>query len=91
MTAVDPSGVGVVITTKDIYDKLTDVEKTVNHMTHQGQTILDHEARLRVVETAMPDQLEARLRSLEKWKWSVPPTAVAAIIALVQQLLAQKG
>lgn len=91
MTAMDPTGAGVVITTKDIYDKLTDVEKTVNNMTHQAQTLLDHEARIRVVETALPDHLEARVRSLEKWKWSIAPTAVAAIIAIVQQLLERKG
>lgn len=89
MTANDPAG--VVITTKDIYDKLVDVEKSVTLMTPQTQTVADHEGRLRVVETALPDQLEPRLRSLEKWKWSVPPTAVAAVIAIVQQLLEHKG
>jgi hypothetical protein len=86
---VDPPA--VVITTKDIYDKLVDVEKSVTLMTPQAQVITDHEARMRMVEAALPEKLEDRLRSLEKWKWSVPPTAATALIAIVQQLLAHKG
>lgn len=87
---MDPSG-GVVITTKDIYDKLVDVERVVSIMAPQGQTLLDHETRLRTVETALPKELEARLRSVEKWKWSIPPTALGAVIAIVQQWLEHKG
>lgn len=89
MTLSDPAG--VIITNKDLYDKLVDVEKQVTLMTPQAQTITDHEGRIRVMETALPEHLESRLRSLEKWKWSVPPTAVAALVAIVQQLLAQRN
>lgn len=67
---------GVMITTRDIYDKLIAVEHSVAAMTPQAQTVADHETRLRAVE---------------KWKWSVPPTAIAALIALVEQLLARKS
>lgn len=30
----------------------------------------DHEARLRVVETAVPADAKTRLTALERWKWS---------------------
>lgn len=89
MTESAPAG--VVITTKDIYDKLIDVERQVSILTPQAQTLLDHEGRLRAVEAAIPDKLEDRLRSVEKWKWSIPPTAVVALIAIVQQLLEHKA
>lgn len=88
MTSMDPTG-AVVITTKDIYDKLTELEKSVTLMTPQAQTMHDHETRLRAVENLLPDDLERRIRSLEKWKWSIPPTAIAAIIAIAQQVLTQ--
>lgn len=84
------SQAGVVITTKDIYDKLIDVEKSVTLMTPQAQTVTDHEARLRVVEAALPEHLEKRLLALEKWKWSIPATAVTAILAIVEQYLLRK-
>lgn len=91
MSIPDPSGVGVLITSKDLYDKLVDVEKAVNLMTPQAQQLADHEGRMRVVETQIPDQLEARLRSLEKWKWSIPPTLIVSVIAIVEQLLPHTG
>lgn len=86
----EASAAGIVITTKDVYDKLVDVEKMVYTMTPQAQILQDHEGRLRVVEGALPEQLEARLRSVEKWKWSIPPTFVAAAIAIAEQLLGRK-
>jgi hypothetical protein len=82
---------GVFITNKDLYDKLSDVEKAVNLMTPQAQMLADHEGRIRVNENQIPHDLHARLRSLEKWKWSIPPTFVAAAIAIVDQLLFRKG
>lgn len=82
--------VGIVITAKDLYDKLTDVEKAVNLMTPQAQQLADHEGRIRVTETQMPKDLEMRLRSLEKWKWSIPPAVIVSIIAIVQQYLPSK-
>jgi hypothetical protein len=37
---------GVVITNKDIYDKVSDVEKSVLAMAPQAQTLIDHETRM---------------------------------------------
>lgn len=74
MTVPDPAG--VLITSKDLYDKLVDVEKAVNLMTPQANQLVDH---------------ESRIRALEKWKWSIPPTFAAAAIAIVEQLVNTRG
>lgn len=91
MTAMDPTTGAVVITTKDIYDKLVDVEKVMSTMAPQGQQLLDHETRLRTTEACIPKDLEVRLRSLEKWKWGLPPTALTAAYAIAQALLGHRG
>lgn len=43
--------------------------------------LADHEARLRVVQDAMPPNLESRLLSGEKWRWQV--AAVLSFFAVV--------
>lgn len=90
MTLNEPGGAGVIITTKDIYDKLVDVEKVVSQMTPQAQVLLDHEGRIRGTEAAIPKDLEKRLLSVEKWKWAIPPAFITAAIAIVEQLLSLK-
>lgn len=56
---------------KEIYDKLCVVEDKVNAMTPQGEKITDH---------------EVRLRSLERWKYSIPASLVIAAAAIVTTL-----
>jgi phage shock protein A len=51
-------------------EKVVRIEETV-------RDVGDHEARIRVLEQAIPDEIKVRLNSLEKWRW----TAVGAITA----------
>jgi hypothetical protein len=66
---------GVVVSLKDIYVVVRRLEDTVNAMTPHGQQITDH---------------ESRLRSLERWKYSVPASLVAAITAIVTTLITHR-
>lgn len=70
---------GVFITTQQIYDKLSetssevagmraDFKEALSHLTDLREDVKDHETRLRVVE---------------RLKYSLPLTAVAAIAAFV--------
>lgn len=51
-------------------EKVVRIEETV-------RDVGDHEARLRVLEQALPDEAKVRLTALERWRW----TAMGAIMA----------
>lgn len=63
---------GVVITNKDIYIKVLELNDKVTAAATVPQRLDDH---------------EDRLRSVEKWKYSIPPTMLSGAIALLLQLL----
>ena len=50
------------------------LEKVVR-IEEKVQDVGDHEARIRVLEQAVPDEAKVRLNTLERWKW----TAAGAI------------
>lgn len=52
--------------------KVTTIEERV-------KDVGDHEARLRVVESAMPPDAKTRLTSLERWRYGLPITGIVAI------------
>lgn len=81
MTAT-PDPVGVVVTLTQIYETLRGVETKVGNIETKIDALatssLDHEARLRVVEQAVPTDLGKRLAVVEEHRsWS--KGAVAAI------------
>jgi hypothetical protein len=57
---------------KEVYDKLCVVEDKVILMTPQGEKITDH---------------ESRLRSLERWKYTIPASLLTAAAAILTTLL----
>lgn len=63
---------GVVVTNKDIYIKVLELSEKINAVPDHRETLKDH---------------ENRIRSVEKWKYTVPPSALTALIALLLQLL----
>jgi hypothetical protein len=63
----EDSGAVVVITNKDIYTELLKVKEAVSAMSPQALTIADH---------------ENRIRSVEKWKYSMPASLTASAIAI---------
>lgn len=66
---------GVVITNKDIYTELLKVKEAVTAMSPQAAQITDH---------------EARLRSLEKWKYGLPASIGLAIAAILDVIFGGK-
>jgi hypothetical protein len=71
MTQSSESG-AVVVTNKDIYDQLMQVKEKLIEMSPQGQMLTDH---------------EARLRSVEKWKYGLPASISTSVIAAAIALL----
>ena len=63
---------GVVITNKDIYTEVLKMKEALSLMTPQGQMLTDH---------------EARLRSVEKWKYGLPASISTSVIAAAIALL----
>lgn len=67
-----PSDPFVTINNQTIYDKLVAVENAVTAMTPNTATIQDH---------------EKRLRSVERWKYALASSTVAAVASLVIALI----
>ncbi len=61
----------VVITLRDIYDKLTVVDQSVQDMKAPVETVADH---------------ETRIRGLERWRYGQPVTIVISLSALILDL-----
>lgn len=61
----------VVITLRDIYDKIIMVERSVQAMDAPVKTIADH---------------ESRIRGLERWRYSQPASLVLAVAAIVMEI-----
>lgn len=68
--------VGVTITLADIYAKICTLEERVQEMTPQGKAIADH---------------EQRLRSIERWKYAVPPSLILAVVSTIVTIVQSKG
>jgi hypothetical protein len=62
----------VIITTRDVYNKVLVVEEIVTRTSWQGDIIRDH---------------EGRIRGLERWRYAMPPTLVISVLALIITLL----
>lgn len=71
----DPTN-GVVITLKDVYVELSKLRDTVNAFTPQSEQLVDH---------------EARLRTLEKWKYALPTSVILAITSVIVTILEVKN
>lgn len=59
----DPDG-SVVITLRDVYDKVASMEGSVQSMSGVGPQVVDH---------------ESRLRRLEKWHYAFPASLLCSI------------
>lgn len=62
----------VIITNKDIYAELMRIRDMVQSMQPQESVLRDH---------------ESRVRSLERWKYGLPASVAASVIAIVEQLI----
>ncbi|MFI6319757.1 hypothetical protein ACIBG8_19640 [Nonomuraea sp. NPDC050556] len=76
MTNDDPQSGGVLITSRDIYDQLTELKYAVNELVY----------RLERSQEANTDH-EGRIRDLEKWKYAISASLLSAVCALVIQLV----
>lgn len=56
-------------------EKVVRIEETV-------RDVGDHEARIRVLEAAVPDEAKVRLTALERWKYGLPLTSLVAMGSL---------
>ena len=56
-------------------EKVVRIEETV-------RDVGDHEARLRVLESSLPDEAKVRLTTLERWKYGITASATTAFISL---------
>lgn len=56
--------------------KVTTIEERV-------KDVGDHEARLRVVESAMPPDAKTRITSLERWRYGLPIAGIVGLGSLV--------
>lgn len=62
----------VVITNREIYAEVQQVKGVLQTMTGQTDLLKDH---------------ENRIRSLEKWRYALPPTLALAIASLIAALI----
>ncbi len=59
------------VTLADVYAEVRKLTDQVQGMAPQGLTLSDH---------------EARLRSVERWKYTIPPSFITAVVSLVLAL-----
>ena len=60
-------------------EKVVRIEETV-------RDVGDHEARLRVLESLLPDHAKERLTSIERWRWTAMGAFGAAGASLASQI-----
>lgn len=60
------------VTLADVYAEVRKLTDQVQGMAPQGSVLADH---------------EARLRSVERWKYAVPPSLISSVIALIIALV----
>lgn len=70
MAATSDSG-GFRVTTRDVYDKVTAVERSMSDLASAVTQVPDH---------------EERIRSLEKWMYALPPTFILAALSAIMTL-----
>lgn len=70
-----PPEPALTITLKDVYLKLCYVQDQVAAMTPQAQQITDH---------------EGRLRTLERWKYTLPTSMLLALVSIVVAVIEAK-
>jgi anti-sigma-K factor RskA len=68
MTAEDP--LGVVISARDIYDELVGMRDDVRSLAQSSRTAEERQ-----------NDHESRIRSLERWRYGIPASVVAAVVA----------
>jgi hypothetical protein len=76
---------GIHIGAREIYDKLTDVDRKVSDVGGKVDRLSDQHTDLRTDMTEMRADYEARLRSLERGRWPLP--SLAALIALASLIV----
>jgi hypothetical protein len=55
----------------------------VTRIEEQVKDVGDHEARVRVLEAAVPPDLKGRVTSLEHWRYGLPITAVVSLGGMI--------
>jgi Na+/phosphate symporter len=88
------------VTAADLLAETTAIRRDVAHLLVKVEVIdardnahatqlADHEVRLRTVERQIPEQLVARLASIERWQWRAGGVvaALAAVSGLLGSLL----
>lgn len=76
----DNDPMGVTISTRDIYDQVVGIRDDVRTLTHSG-----------VATNKMLEDHEQRLRGIERWRYSVPTAAVAAVASAAVTLVKTLG
>lgn len=66
----------ILITLRDVYDKVTEVSKTVDEVANAGKHSTKHAA-----------DHELRIRSLERWAYALPAALVLAAVALIAPII----
>ena len=56
---------------------------SVTRIEEQVKDVGDHEARLRVMEAAMPADAKTRITSLEHWRYGLPITGIVAFGGMI--------
>lgn len=88
MTTPPPDPFSSVVTARDVYDATRDTQAEVRalgqrlDMSEQRATERDTEARARHADH------EARIRSLEMWRYALPISAVGSVAAAVAAIVA---
>jgi hypothetical protein len=74
----DPSNNGnvIVVTLKDVYIELMKIKESLSEIKGKADT----------TASAVPDH-ETRIRSLEKWRYALPPAILLALASIVVGLL----
>ena len=94
----EENGNSVRITNRELFDsiqetkiQITQLNGKLDTITERYRAIDDHEARLRVVETAALGGLdrEARLRLVERRIWTLPTAAV--LLAVISAVISAVG
>jgi len=67
----------------DVTAALTKMERSNERGASAERVQLDHEARMRVLENAVPSSLEVRIMALEKFRWQIAGALVAIQVLAV--------
>lgn len=74
---------GVVISFKDIYDQLILTKDAVRDLKISVDNNKERDEEEKKAAAARTSDIENRMRNMEKWRYSIPPTIIVAIISLI--------